>query len=209
MSPAPPASIPSTLRLPALFLLVLTLACAAHAEDRPTRASLQKVLDRYQRSVVDVRGPRHRGPGIIVGAGGQVLTAVSHVGLRQAEVRVDGAPQAATVRLANAALRFAMVDLAAGDYAATPVHPRGEAPVGQWVIGVVKGKKGRMIPTAARARASRAPFIEVALALPPGSPLFDREGRLVAVAVERMPRGRCRALPLNEVKLQLAASDGP
>ena len=41
------------------------------------------------------------------------------------------------------------------------------------------------------------------LALPPGTPLFDTNGRLVAVSVQRRGRG-CRALPMDAVKRQLA-----
>jgi hypothetical protein len=49
--------------------------------------------------------------------------------------------------------------------------------------------------------------VDVDLPLPPGSPLFDVNGRLVALVVQRR-NGGCRALPLASVKLQLASTAG-
>jgi hypothetical protein len=46
------------------------------------------------------------------------------------------------------------------------------------------------------------------MALPAGSPVFDTDGRLVAMVVQRHKRG-CRVLPLGEVKGQLVSADAP
>ena len=71
-----------------LALLLLCLGLTAHAEgaERPSRADLQKVVELHERSVVRVLAPRRAGPGVIVGTGGQVLTAVDHVSLETTEV---------------------------------------------------------------------------------------------------------------------------
>ena len=66
--------------IPTLLCLLLAWPPPAGAEPRPSRADLQRVLELHARSSVRVRGPQHAGPGIIVGADGQVLTAVSLVG---------------------------------------------------------------------------------------------------------------------------------
>ncbi|EPX63355.1 hypothetical protein D187_005761 [Cystobacter fuscus DSM 2262] len=187
-----------------LLPLVLALVSAgALAAEKPTRADLQKTLALYERSVVKVRGGRGAGPGIIVGAEGQVLTSVRHVDLEAARVEFAGQSLPATVVLANAMLKVAVVAAPTGNYPAVPVQVSAASPAGQWLIGVVPGKGRRQdTPTAGLAREAPEPFIDVDVALPPGSPLFDTRGRLVAVSVQRKGRG-CRALPLDAVKQQL------
>jgi hypothetical protein len=190
-------------------LLPLLLASVASAAERPTRAALQKALAQHERSVVRVKGTREGGPGVIVGAEGQVLTSVRHVDLEAAQVEYAGQALPATVVLANAHLKVAVIAVPAGSYPAAPVRVTEEDPVGLWLIGVVPGRgKQPPRPLAARARKAPEPFIDVGLALPPGSPLFDAQGRLVAVTVERRGHG-CRALPLEAVKRQLAQVQKP
>jgi hypothetical protein len=196
------------LRLLALVLSLLTTS--ASAAERPSRADMQKALALYERSVVEVKGPRGNGPGVIVGAEGQVLTSVHHVSLETAEVRYEGQKLPATVVLANAYLKVAIVAAPSGSYPAVPVRVAADRPVGQWLIGIVHGRgKRKARPLAAQAKKAPEPFIDVALPLPPGSPLFDTQGRLVAVSVQRRSRGGCRALPLEAVKRQLAAAETP
>ncbi len=192
------------LRLLALTLSLLTASVSA--AERPSRADLQKALALYERSVVEVRGPRATGPGVIVGAEGQVLTSVRHVSLEAAEVKYDGQKLPATVVLANAYLQVAIVAAPSGTYPAVPVRVAADRPVGQWLIGIAPGRgKRKARPMTAQARKAPEPFIDVALPLPPGSPLFDIHGRMVAVSVQRRGRGGCRALPMEAVKRQLAA----
>ncbi len=183
-----------------LFLFVTSVS----AEERPSRADLQKVLAAHERSVVKVQGPREAGPGVIVGTGGQVLTSVRHISLEAAQVEYEGQTLPATVVLANAYLKVAVIAAPAGTYPAVPVRVDTGSPTGQWLIGVIPGRgKKKDRPASARARKAPAPFFDVDLALPPGTPLFDSKGRLVAVSVQRRGRG-CRALPLDVVKQQLA-----
>ena len=191
-------------RLLPLVLLLLATRVSASEPERPSRADLQRALSLYEQSVVRVRGSRDAGPGIIVGTEGQVLTSVRHVNLDAAQVEYEGQTLPATVVLANAYLKVAVVAAPTGDYPAVPVRVSTGSPVGQWLIGVVPGRgRTKEKPAAALARKAPEPFFDVDLALPPGSPLFDTTGRMVAVSVQRKGRG-CRALPLDVVRQQLA-----
>jgi hypothetical protein len=193
-----------TPRLLALLLCV-SLTAPASAAEPPSRAALQRVLELYERSVVRVHGPRRAGPGIFVGSAGQVLTSVEHVSLESAEVEHGGQRLPASVVLANAYLKIAVVAAPSGTYPSAPVRMPPKGLDGQWLIGVVPGRgKQAARPFTAVARAAKAPFIDVDLPFLPGSPLFDAGGRLVAVVVERRTGG-CRALPLAAVKLQLSS----
>jgi hypothetical protein len=204
-------------RLP-LFLLLCLSALPSFAEEaRPSRADLQRVMELHARSVVRVRGPKQARPGIIVGTAGQVLTSLepvgeAFVGLNAATVEHDGKSLPAKVVLANAALKVAVVAAPDGTYPAAPVRllKQGDSLDKKWVVGVVAGTKGQPArPVSAQASANAPePFYDVPLALPAGSPVFDADGRLVAVVVQRLKRG-CRVLPLGEVKVQLASADAP
>ncbi|MCY1045538.1 serine protease [Corallococcus sp. bb12-1] len=202
---------------PLLFVLALLLLLVtptrAGAEARPSRADLQRVLELHARSVVRVRGPQHAGPGIIVGTDGQVLTAVAHVGPQSAQVEHAGNALTARVVLSSTVLLVAVVAGPQGAWPAAPVRLVPEGLAGHWVVGVTSGGGGkgnarRDTPRAAKAKAAPAPFFDVPLTLAPGSPLYDGDGRLVAVVVER--RGRSvRALPLSAVKAELALAETP
>lgn len=198
------------LLIPALLCLLVALPGRAGAEPRPSRADLQRVLELHARSSVRVRGPQRAGPGIIVGADGQVLTAVSHVGPDSAQVVHDGNALTARVVLSSTALLVAVVAGPQGTWPAAPVRLVPEGLAGHWVVGVLPArKKGqRDTPKATVAKAAPAPFFDVDLTLEPGSPLYDGDGRLVGVVVERRGRGS-RALPLSAVKAELASADAP
>lgn len=196
-----------------LALLLLCLTAHASGAERPTRADLQKVVELHERSVVRVHAPRRGGPGVIVGTQGQVLTAVDHVSLETTEVEFGGQRLPASVVLANAYLKVAVIAAPSGTYPSVPVKVSSESLDGQWLIGVMRGsgKKAAALPfTAVGRRAKQEPFVDVDIPFTPGTPLFDVQGRLVAVVVQRRTGG-CRALPLSAVKLQLAsaAAGGP
>ncbi|GMT96159.1 hypothetical protein KH5H1_02780 [Corallococcus caeni] len=196
--------------IPALLSFLLALPARAGAEARPSRADLQRVLELHARSSVRVRGPQHAGPGIIVGADGQVLTAVSLVGPESAQVEHAGNALTARVVLSSTVLQVAVVAGPQGAWPAAPVRLVPEGLAGRWVVGVMPArKKGqRDTPKATLAKAAPAPFFDVDLTLVPGSPLYDGDGRLVGVVVERRGRG-ARALPLSAVKAELASADAP
>ncbi|MGE6759348.1 serine protease [Corallococcus interemptor] len=198
------------LLVPALLCLLLALPTRAGAEARPSRADLQRVLELHTRSSVRVRGPQHTGPGIIVGADGQVLTAVSLVGPSSAQVVHAGNALTARVVLSSTSLQVAVVAGPQGTWPAAPVRLVPEGLAGRWVVGVMPArKKGqRDTPRATVAKTAPAPFFDVDLTLAPGSPLYDGDGRLVGLVVERRGRG-ARALPLSAVKAELASADAP
>lgn len=199
-----------TPRLLALLLLCLALTAQAAGAERPTRADLQRAVELHERSVVRVLAPRRAGPGVIVGTEGQVLTAVDHVSLETTEVEFAGQRLPASVLLANAYLKVAVIAAPSGTYPSVPVRVSAESLEGQWLIGTApgRGKKAPAQPfTAVAQRARQEPFVDVDLPFMPGTPLFDVQGRLVAVVVQRRAGG-CRALPLSAVKLQLASAAG-
>lgn len=205
----------SRLLLP-LLLCLAALPAPAADKGRPSRADLQRVMELHARSVVQVRGPKRTGPGVIVGTAGQVLTSVEglgeeYVGLSAATVVHEGKTLPARVMLANTALKVAVVTAPDGAYPAVPVKllKEGEGLEGRWVVGVLPAAKGQPArPMPAQAGGAPAPFFDVPLALPAGSPVFDADGRLVAVVVQRHKRG-CRVLPLGAVKVQLASAGTP
>lgn len=190
---------------PLLLVLSLLAALPAVANDRPTRAALQRALAQHERSAVHVRGPRQAGPGIIIGAQGQVLTAAALAGPDSARITVAAREHGGTVLHASRALRVAVLSLGEGTWSAAPVWLLSETEKAPWLIGITRGKDGRATPRAARARRAEGPFLDVALALAPGSPLYDAQGRLVAIAVERRGKG-ARVLPVAAVKRALTAS---
>ncbi len=199
-------------------LAALAIVCLASssgnqtAPSRPTHASLRKAYEQNVNSLVTVKHGKRSGPGVIVGAQGQVLTSVQHVGLEQATVVADGVEHDAQVIAANARLKIAVVQLPGSDagvrWSAPAISEAGLAR-GQWVVGVVpaSGRKKEPSPVAGRVMKSSsasAPFLLTDLALPPGSPLFDPRGRLVAVVVERAGRIGSRALPIAAVRAELS-----
>lgn len=202
-------------RLPLLLCLVALPSPCLAGEGRPSRADLRRVMELHARSVVRVRGPKQVGTGVIVGSAGQVLTSLepvgeAFVGLNAATVEHDGKALPARVVMASAALKVAMVTAPDGTYPAAPVKllKDGDSLAGRWVVGVVPATRGQPArPVPAQASEAPAPFFDVPLALPAGSPVFDADGRLVAVVVQRHRRG-CRVLPLGAVKVQLASVDG-
>jgi hypothetical protein len=113
------------------------------------------------------------------------------------------------VVLANASLKIAVIAAPSGTYPSVPVKVLPDGLDGQWLIGVVRGRGKRPAEpfTAVARRAKQEPFVDLDLPLTPGTPLFDTQGRLVALVVQRRPSG-CRALPLSAVKLQLASAAG-
>ena len=166
---------------------------------------MQRAHQQYQRSAVKVSSARGSGQGIFVGAEGQVLTSVQYVSLESAQVRHEGATLPASITLADATLKVAVITVPKGVYPAAPVHTPPEGPADQWLIGILAAR-GKEVehPVTAVSRRGPAPFLDVDLPLPAGSPLFDSQGRLVAVSVERRGRRSCRALPLAEVRRRLA-----
>jgi len=199
-------------------IAALLLAAAAR---KPTNAALRKAFENNVQAVVEVVGPHKSGPGVVVGAGGQVLTSVDYVSLEEATVKVDGRPLRARVVMANASLKAAVVAVevpaAAPDAGAPPafrppaVRLDETFVAGTELLAIVRDQEGALAPRlveVSRGRQVTSPFVEVNASLPNGTPLFDPQGRLVAMAVQRR-KSSARALPVPEVKGQLAEAAKP
>jgi hypothetical protein len=175
-----------------------------------------------------VKGPHASGAGVVVGRGGQVLTSVDFVSLEEATVIVNGQSLHARVVMASAELKAAVVVVdppsAGAPDAGTP--PGAGAPpelraaavrldetftAGTELVAIARDEAGALQPRLAeisKGRKVTSPFVEVNVPLPKGTPLFDAQGRLVAIAVQRR-KSSSRALPVPEVKGQLAQGEPP
>ncbi|MBX5482575.1 MAG: serine protease [Myxococcaceae bacterium] len=194
--------------LPALTAIALVAAPAP----RPTSASLRKAFLHNAHTVVEVSGGRRRGAGVIVGAGGQIVTAVDHVALDHATVHLGGRALPARVIAANARLGFAVVEahLPAGVLLQSPpVRAHATLEKGMWLVGIARPKKDASQPEPLLGRILVPPggtslFAVTDLPLAPGSPLFDTRGRLVAIAVAKVGRIGSKALPLSAIEAELS-----
>jgi hypothetical protein len=194
-------------------LLAVSSVVASASEPRPSAAALRKAFESNRDSVVEVVGPHARGAGVVVGAAGQVLTSVSYVGLESATVRVADKSLPAKVLMANATLKVAVVsvgDAGVDGWRSAPVALSTPLTRGMWVVGLKRARDGSVSPLVGQV--SRVPmetaFVDTDLRLPPGSPLFDSRGRMVAITVQTRADGS-RALPLPRVKGELIQESEP
>ncbi|MHB8873702.1 MAG: trypsin-like peptidase domain-containing protein [Myxococcaceae bacterium] len=196
-------------------LALLLAAPIALAGPKPTSAALRKAFEANRPTVVQVIGPRRAGAGVMVGAGGQVVTSVDYSGLESAKVRLsaDGGELPATVLLADASLGVVVLQLdGPGEFRAAAVKLDATFAKGDWLVGIQRKPDGTLTPLAGQifsGPSARSRFVETDLPLPAGSPVFDPQGRLVAVTVKLRGRLSSRALPIAAVKLQLAAEAAP
>ncbi len=192
----------------ALSLPMLALLSAESAA-RPSSAALRRTYEGCRSSIVQVIGPKRSGIGIIVGAGGEVLTSVDYVGLNDAKVLWEGRELPARVTLADARLKVAMLEISApGSFPSVAVKLHDSLQAGSWVLGILRAGSKRpsmLVGTVVRPNSDETPFAETNIALPLGSPVFDGQGRLIALAVQ--PRGKkgTLVLPLSTIKAQLAS----
>ncbi|MFZ5470536.1 MAG: S1 family peptidase [Myxococcota bacterium] len=194
--------------LPRLCLTLFLVPSLAFAS--PTRAALRKAFEVASPSVLEVVGPRRSGAGVVVSADGHVVTSVDYVSLEEAQVRLSDKTLSAKVVAADGRLKVAVVKLAPEDapYRATAVRLSETARAGELLVAVTRKKGNSPAPTVTqvtRAADEKTPFIEAAHLFPPGSPLFDGKGRLVAVAVGRRGK-RTHALPVTAIKTLLEAA---
>jgi hypothetical protein len=160
-------------------------------------AALRRALEVNAPSMVEVSNGHRRGPGLVVGAHGQVITSTQWVGLDQAVVHHQGLSLAARVVAANASTGVALLELLEPPPATlrpSAVSPQAALPRGAWLVGIAHGSKGEWRPQAVQVlRVIEAPRSAALVdrPLPPGTPLFDAKGRLAGLVVR--PRGRIGA----------------
>lgn len=193
----------------ALLLLLLLSPAEGLAQSRPTHASLRKAWEQNAPSLVTVKHQKRSGPGVIAGAGGQIITSVNQTGLESAKILVDGQEHHAKVLAASARLKIAVLQIESPTgtrWPATAVH---EDPLvrGTWLVGALaSNSKKPPSPLAGRVMkdsSASSPFLMTDLPLPPGSPLFDTRGRLVAIVVEKAGRIGSRALSISAIRREL------
>lgn len=213
-------SPPSALSLLLCLTSLLCLPAPAVAAPRPNSAALRKAFEHSRAAWVEVKVKKRTSPGVIVGAAGQVVTSSRVLGdAPSGRVRLYGTSvteHEGRVLSSDARLKLAVLQLALPSSGELPegiravavnlVHPLRR---GDWLVGMSPGPKasgpspnmGRIL----RSPTDRSPLIETDLRLPPGSPLVDLQGRLVAISVELGPAGT-RALPIAALREQLLSS---
>jgi hypothetical protein len=192
--------------MPALLALVLLLALPA--PPRPSATELRRALEAAERALVEVHGRHPGGAGVLVGAQGQVLTALRFVDAGGANVRLGSTVLGARLVLASPTLRVAVLNMVGpGPYPAIPVQL--EAPLaGAWVVGIVLLADGVAEPRLGRllhVPGEGGPWLEVSLRLPPGSLVLDGTGKLLGVVVEQRQNDSLAA-PLSAVRAELESA---
>ena len=191
--------------MPALLALALL---AAPPPPRPNAAALARALEAAERALVEVHGRRPGGAGVLVGAEGQVLTALRFVDGQGANVRLGSTVLGARLLLASPTLRVAVLHMVGpGPYPAIAV--RLQAPeAGAWVVGIVLLADGAAEPRLGRllrVPGEEGPWLEVSLRLPLGSLVLDGAGKLLGVVVESRPASALAA-PLAAVRAELESA---
>ena len=196
---------------------VLALAAAsslgAAPPGRPAPGVLRRAFEAGQRSLVEVSSKRGNGPGIVVGANGEVLTYVGFVELQTAQVRFGDEPKAAKVRCARADLGvavLALVEPQSGVFPAVAVYSGEQLPEG-FVLGLGRKKKGKVVPKLGSIRSARGHpetpgFFSVDVELPLGSPVLDLKGRLLGMVMQRLPNSASRVVSVRALQSELAES---
>jgi hypothetical protein len=185
--------------------LALAAASALASEPpRPSALTLDRAFETSRATLVEVKGPRRQGPGVVVGARGQVLTALAFAGGDGLQVRVGEQWVEAKTVQEDSGLKFAVVALgSAGPWPSAAVGLDAPLSRGAWLVGLTRSKSGEVKPRLGQVthgKKAGSPLISVDLPLGPGCPLFDPRGRLVALCIEGRNDG-CSAVPLSELKL--------
>jgi hypothetical protein len=181
---------------------ILALAALLFAAP-PTDAAQRRAADALLPAIVEVRGPRGHGNGVVVSQSGEVLTSSHFVALEAAEVRQGERRSTVKVLAASAPMAFAVVKLGRPTpAAAVRLDPPSK---NEWLLGVVSRDRQAPVVRLGRAVSTHGPFLEWTLALPAGSAILDAQGRLVAIATGRPGRG----VLLAAVKATLARAGGP
>jgi S1-C subfamily serine protease len=148
----------------------------------PSSSALRRAAEVGARSWVRVLGTGS-GPGVLVGAEGEVLTPEGLVRGTAALVELGAARR--TARVVDRLKELGLVLLAIDGDGPFPAPPARDEPLvrGEWVVGI--GPDGKSPQLGKVSRVESGPFFEVSLHLPPGSPVLDPRGKLVGVVTAR------------------------
>lgn len=186
-----------------VLVLFAAMVASTSLAAEPTHASLRKSFERNAHTLVRVFGPRASGPGVIVGAEGQVLTSVEYVGLERAEVELEGVRRAARVLIADAYEGIALVQLEG----ATRAAPAQLKPVrrGQTLVAIRwrGARPAPLVVSVKRIPKDRPGQFDLSRAVPNGTPIFDDAQKLLGVVVKSR-----RVMPLSRLKQKLGADPG-
>lgn len=209
------------IRLLGLGLLALSASAHAQSAVRPTRAALQRVAASCGPSLVIVENGSSRGPGVIVGSRGEVLTSIplgaAKEGSGPTRVRVLDAVLEVEPLHADPSAGLRLLRAADAEQHAlepVPLEPTDELPAGHWVIALVR-KDGAWVSLPLRleqtktSKESGAARARVRAALPPGTPLFDARGRLVASVVAKGKGRSALVQPLGPLRRAMAGATPP
>lgn len=180
-----------------LLHLSLILNLAVSAAPQPSRAALRRAVEADSSAAVQVRAGARLGPGLQVGASGEVLTTIDFI--TEAPSRLQRGEMTCEARLvhASAESRLALVACDA-PLAESPIAVSGrELSAGQWVIAVVRSKRAAS-PRPVRLFAEKDGTL-YSPPLPLGTPLYDEQGRLAGLVSARERRG-ARVLPISALK---------
>jgi len=189
-------------------LLALALLLASPSPPRPSASAVRRAREGAERALVEVHGQRPGGAGVLVGARGEVLTALRFVDAQGANVRLGSTVLGARLVLASPTLRVAVLNVVGpGPYPAMAVQL--EAPTaGAWVVCIVLLADGGAEPHIGRllhVPGEGRPWLEVSLRLPPGSLVLDGSGKLLGVVVEKRHTDSLAA-PLAAVRAELESA---
>ncbi len=183
--------------------LVAVLAALALGETAatppPTSSALRRAADAGARSWVRVLGTGSAA-GVLVGADGQVLTlsALVHGTAALVELRESRRSARVLERLPAVGLVLLAID-GDGPFPA-PAARLEPLTAGEWVVGLGEGGRSPLLGRVTRSLG--APWFEVSLRLPPGSPVLDGQARLAGV-VTRRGAASSRVAALAWVRAQL------
>jgi hypothetical protein len=185
---------------PSLVAVLTALALGGSAAlPPPSSSALRRAAETGGRAWVRVLGSG-TGPGVLVGAEGQVLTRLGLVNGTAALVELGASRRTARVveRLTALGLVLLVID---GDGPFPAPAARLEPLVaGEWVVGI--GEDGKSPQLGQVSRGARGPWFEVSLPLPPGSPVLDRQARLAGVVTTRRASSS-RVAAMSSVRAQL------
>ncbi len=199
-----------------LSLSLLVTSAWASPPPRPSDGALRRAWERNAHTVVEVsRADGRRGAGVIVGAGGHIATSTHNVDFESATVHMEGRTLRARVIAADARTRVALLELSLPDghppLRAPEAHLTASLVQARWLVGIAPSREAGAATRPAAGKilqpvSAPRPHLIAGLALPPGSPLFDERGRLVALVVERAGRHASLAVPLSTVQAHAKAA---